>query len=122
MCYDTEKTQAPNDPRVPDFVRSEMRAKQEAHERFLRTSGIMGTGDAGCAMSPKQILEELFSYHPPNPETLPKYAAINQAAKNFAEIILQNCPSSADRSAAIRLIRDARMTANAAIALNGLSL
>jgi hypothetical protein len=45
-----------------------------------------------------------------------------QAAKNFAEVILANCPSGADRSDAIRKIREARMTANAAIALNGLSL
>lgn len=73
-------------------------------------------------MSSAEILAEFFKYHPPTSETLPKFAAINQAAKNFAEVVLQNCPSSADRSAAIRLIRDARMTANAAIALNGLSL
>lgn len=73
-------------------------------------------------MTSAEILAELFSYHPPTVETLPKFQAINQAAKNFAEVILQNCPASADRSAAIRLIRDARMTANAAVALNGLSL
>jgi hypothetical protein len=84
---------------------------------------------AGCdipetrpLMTEAQILAELFRYHTPTPETLPKFAAINQAAKNFAEIVLQNCPSSADRSATIRLIREARMTANAAVALNGLSL
>ena len=79
-------------------------------------------GEASRPMSEGEILAELFRYHSPTPETLPKYAAINQAAKNFAEVVLQNCPSSADRSAAIRLIRDARMTANAAVALNGLSL
>lgn len=73
-------------------------------------------------MSNAEILAQLFAYHPPTSDTIPKYSAINQAAKNFAEVILQNCPSSADRSAAIRLIRDARMTANASIALNGLSL
>jgi hypothetical protein len=53
---------------------------------------------------------------------LSKYAAINQAAKNFTEIVLLNCPRSADRSAAIVLIRNARRTANATIALSGLSL
>lgn len=73
-------------------------------------------------MSETQIVAEFFKYHPPTDGTIPKFAAINQAAKNFAEIVLANCPSGADRSAAIRLIRDARMTANAAIALNGLSL
>jgi hypothetical protein len=82
-------------------------------------------GMAGCdrpLMTEAQTLAELFKYHAPTDVTIPKYAAINQAAKNFAEVILQTCPPSADRSAAIRLIRDARMTANASIALNGLSL
>jgi hypothetical protein len=37
-------------------------------------------------------------------------------------VLLANCPRGADRSAAIRLIRDACMTANAAVALDGLSL
>jgi hypothetical protein len=64
----------------------------------------------------------IFQVPAPNDFTIPKYAAINQAAKNFAEVVLANCPNRADRTAAIRLIRDARMTANAAIALNGLSL
>ena len=73
-------------------------------------------------MSSEEIVAEFFKYHAPNETTIPKYAAINQAAKNFAEVLLANCPSGADRSAAIRLIRDARMTANASVALNGLSL
>lgn len=73
-------------------------------------------------MSSEEVVAELFKYHAPNEETLLKYAAINQAAKNFAEVVLANCPRGADLSAAIRLIRDARMTANAAVALNGLSL
>jgi hypothetical protein len=69
-----------------------------------------------------EILESLFRYHAPTDETIPKYTAINEAAKRFAEVVLANCPRSADRSAAIRQIREARMTANAAVALNGLSL
>ena len=81
-----------------------------------------GYGECARAYSTEEIIAEMFRYHPPTIDSLPKYAAINQAAKNLAEVILQNCPGSADRSAAIRLVRDARMTANAAIALNGLSL
>ena len=73
-------------------------------------------------MSSEEIVAEFFKYHAPNETTIPKYAAINQAAKNFAEVVLANCPRGADMAAAIRLIRDARMTANASIALNGLSL
>lgn len=69
-----------------------------------------------------EILAELFKYHPPTLETVPKFQAINQAAKNFAEIVLQNCPPSFDRKAAIDKIIEAKMTANASIALNGLTL
>jgi hypothetical protein len=76
----------------------------------------------GRQMSSEEVVAEFFKYHAPNETTIPKYAAINQAAKNFAEVILANCPPGADRSDAIRKIREARMTANAAIALNGLSL
>lgn len=120
--FDQEKTQAPEDPRVPEFLRRELREQREAD--YNRRGGDSCGGQIGTAplMTEAQILRELFSYHPPTSDTLPKFQAINQAAKNFAEVVLQNCPSSADRSAAIRLIRDARMTANAAVALNGLSL
>jgi len=39
-------------------------------------------------MSDEAILAELFRYHAPNEITVPKYAAVNQAAKNFAEVVL----------------------------------
>lgn len=61
-------------------------------------------------------LDNWFTYHSPSPEQIPKYQAIREAAKNLAEVILNNTPSSADQSAAIRLVREASMTANAAIA------
>lgn len=81
---------------------------------------------AGCEprplMTEAQIVAEFFKYQPPTDFTLPKFAAINQAAKNFAEVILANCPRGSDRVVAIQRIRDARMSANAAVALNGLSL
>lgn len=111
--YDQEKTQAPIGGAFQERLVSEreMRVKQDVYANQCARS-----------MSDAEILAELFSYHPPTVETLPKFSAINQAAKNFAEVILQNCPPSADRSAAIRQIREARMTANAAISLNGLSL
>ncbi len=45
------------------------------------------------------------------------YGAINEAAKNFERVVLEQCPASADRTFACRQIRDARMTANRSIAL-----
>lgn len=106
---DVEKTQAPS----PEPPEPEYRRKMRFDECQIRPARPMTSAE---------ILAELFKYHAPTDVTIPKYAAINQAAKNFAEVILQNCPHSADRSDAIRKIREARMTANAAIALDGLSL
>jgi len=102
---DCEKTQAPIDV-----------------AQLKRARDYDQCGTASRPMSSEEILAELFKYHAPSDVTIPKFAAINQAAKNFAEVVLQNCPPSADRSDAIRKIREARMTANAAIALNGLTL
>ena len=96
-----------------------MQAKLQAEKAYAAGGQLGGyarpTTDA-------DVLAQLFSYHPPTIETLPKFQAINQAAKNFAEVVLQNCPPSSDRSGAINAIRMARMVANAAIALNGLTL
>lgn len=109
---DTEKTQG---VLAGDF-RAKMRAAQEAQNRYADCC------ETARPTSDEEIVAQFFSYHAPNELTVPKYAAINQAAKNFAEVVLANCPRGADRSAAIRQIREARITANAAIALNGLSL
>jgi hypothetical protein len=117
---DCEKTQAP--PALSDLERHLRAQKRQAYEAMESAGCDRPTGMIGRLHTEAEILSLLFSYHPPTGETLPKFQAINQAAKNFAEIVLQNCPSSADRSDAIRKIREARMTANAAIALNGLSL
>jgi hypothetical protein len=67
------------------------------------------------------VLRELFTYHPPNPHQQKQYEAIRAAAKYFAEVVLTNTPVSSDQSTAIRKIREAVMTANAAVALNGVS-
>lgn len=63
-------------------------------------------------------LEHWFTYHN-DPADTPAFKAVNDAALEFAKVVLANTPSSADQSAAIRHIRDARMTANAAIACKG---
>lgn len=67
----------------------------------------------------KAMLENWFTYHAPTPDLLPKYEAIRNAGMNLAEIIVDNTPSSADQTAAIRKVREAIMTANASIACKG---
>jgi hypothetical protein len=64
-------------------------------------------------------LDDIFSYHPPDDHQLVAYERIRWGAHEFAAVILQNTPPSADQSAAIRKLRECVMTANAAVALKG---
>jgi hypothetical protein len=63
--------------------------------------------------------EYVFSHHAATPEKLANYDAIHAGAKQFADVILANTPACSDRNAALRLLREAAMMANAAIALDG---
>lgn len=63
-------------------------------------------------------LDNLFTYHAPKTDQIARYATIRQAGKDFAKLIRDNCPPSADRSVAIRKIREVVMNANASIACN----
>lgn len=62
-------------------------------------------------------IEDVFSYHAPDAAGLEGIANIRRAASLFAESIVMNAPPSADRSSAIRHVRNAMMEANAAIVL-----
>jgi len=63
--------------------------------------------------------EYVFTHHATTPEKLSRYDALHSAAKAFAEVILAQVPPSEDRRAALQLVREATMMANAAIALDG---
>ena len=80
----------------------------------------VGTGQIGYR-SIDEILADLFSYHD-DPRKVPNYVAIRTAAKNLVTVILQNAPDSADRTYAIRCVREAVLWANAAVALDGRNL
>lgn len=67
-------------------------------------------------VTPENV-DTLFTYHPPRPGQSVRYEDLRDEAKNFAIVILANCPDCADRAAAIRLLRETVMTANASIAL-----
>lgn len=64
-------------------------------------------------------LDHVFSYHAPAPWQLSQFELIRSAAKTLAAVIEANTPRCADQQAAIRHVREAVMTANAAIALQG---
>lgn len=64
-------------------------------------------------------VDGVFTYHAPSPEQLAAIANVRRAATEYAKEILRNCPRSADRTAALRKVRESMMTANAAIVLDG---
>ena len=66
-------------------------------------------------------IDNIFSYHAPEPDQVPKYYALRTAAKVFAQVIVSNTPACPDQTVAIRKVREAVMTANAAVALKGAS-
>lgn len=66
-----------------------------------------------------EVLEDIFTYHRPTEDQLPKYQAVRDAAKEFAKIIVANTPASADQTVAIRKLRELVMVCNQAIALDG---
>lgn len=63
-------------------------------------------------------LDNLFTYHAPKGDQAQRYGLISDAAKEFARVVLENTPSCADQTVAIRQIMLARMLANATIACN----
>jgi hypothetical protein len=68
--------------------------------------------------APKDAIEELFTYHAPTGKEPELYSRIRAAAKVLARVIDECCPAGPDRSAAVRKVREAVMTANASIATN----
>ena len=71
-------------------------------------------------MTLEEKLPGIFKYHAPKDGQPEKYEAIRNKALELAQVIVANTPQSADQTAAIRLLREAVMTANASIALDGL--
>ena len=70
-------------------------------------------------MSEQEQLNNWFSYHPPIDDQAQRYEQIRAAGKAFAEKLVELCPPSADRTVAIRKIREAVYSANASIACGG---
>lgn len=65
-----------------------------------------------------ESLVALFTYHKPTPEQEASYKRIRETAMRLAKVIDECCPAGPDRTAAVRHIREAVMTANASIATN----
>ena len=70
-------------------------------------------------MITKEQLDNWFTYHPPAGGQVEAYQRLRDAARVFADVVVELTPPSADQTAAVRKIREAVMTANAAIACEG---
>lgn len=62
---------------------------------------------------------EVFTYHAPNDDQKHAYEKVRGQAMQFAAVMSVYVPPSADRTAALRKLRECVMTCNAAIALKG---
>lgn len=62
------------------------------------------------------VIDTLFTYHAPDAAQRDLYESIRNSGKALARCIHNCCEPGADRSAAIRKVREAVMTANASIA------
>lgn len=67
-------------------------------------------------MATQRELDNWFMYHPPTTEQLASYEKIRAAAKKYAEVVNCCVPDSADKTVAIRKIRESVMAANLAVA------
>lgn len=68
----------------------------------------------------REDLENWFTHHPPqNATEITAYEKIRDAAKQFAQVVLEHTPSCPDQTVAIRKIREAVMVANSSIACGG---
>lgn len=65
----------------------------------------------------KADLDNIFSHHPPKGDQVERYNTLREAGKAFAVVVLETTPAGPDQSVAIRKVREAVMTANAAIAI-----
>ena len=63
-------------------------------------------------------IENWFKYHAPSREQVSRYTVLREVAKNFAEVINEECPDSCEKDLAMDKLREAVMWANAAIACN----
>jgi hypothetical protein len=90
---------------MPDPV---MTALQETH------------GNYGTPVAPGDAdLENWFGYHPAQGDQPERYTRVRAAALEFARVVCAECPQSADRTTAVRTIRQAMQWAIASIACGG---
>lgn len=86
-----------------------------AAERFI----VRGkTLSFGYGITDEEV-KDVFDYHPWDSDQVAAGAKIREALGAAFKAVIENAPPSADRSTALRKIREARMDANSAITHGG---
>jgi hypothetical protein len=62
-------------------------------------------------------LHDVITYHQPTEQEIEMIGKIRNASENLCDTILRCTPTCGDQTAAIRKVREAMMTANAAVVL-----
>ena len=68
---------------------------------------------------PAYPLERNFTYHAPTPNEIRMYGELRQEGRELADLILDTCPDSRERSIALTKLEEAIFWANASIAREG---
>ena len=95
-----------------------LRTVEFADARIALIDRLLRKEEETMPFTPEQ-LDEIFKYHAPSAVQQAHYEAIRSAARVFARVLVEHTPTCADQTAAVRTLREAVMTANAAIALDG---
>ena len=66
-----------------------------------------------------EAIEDCFTYHAWNEDQVQRGLNVRAALEAAFSAVIRYCPPSADRSTALRKIREARMDANSAITHQG---
>ncbi len=66
----------------------------------------------------QEDIDNWFQYHSPTALQIAKYSVLRNAAKALAELFDKNVPDCADKTAAMRHLRETVMAMNLAIACN----
>lgn len=67
----------------------------------------------------EEQLQDIFTYHAPTIDQVELYNSINDAFLECAKVVNKVTPDGPGKTVAIRKLADARMAANASIALEG---
>lgn len=101
-------TQSAAEKKAAAEAKKEEEAAKSAAEAVLKS----------IAVTDIQIQRQ-FQSQEPTPEQQANMDRITEAARAFAQVIKDNTLGSADQTAAIRLVRQARYTANDCVMLRG---